>query len=404
VKKTDRGIKVLFISAWYPHRYDSMSGLFVRKHAEAANLYCDVTVLYVHADEHIRTIEVVEQTYHGLREIIVYYPAGNKNIFHKIVKTIRYFKAYRKGYEYLNRKGFSPDIIHANILTRTGAIAYLYKLRKGIPYVLTEHWSRYLPQNFSYKGFLRKKISEIAVRHASAVMPISNLLRQAMLESNLKNPVYKVVDNVVDDFFFQDMEKEQRNTKRFLHISCFDESAKNVSGILKATKSLTEERDDFELIIIGNGPYFEKGIEVYESLNFSKDMVKFVGEKAPHEVAWWFQNSDAFILFSNYETAGVVIAESMASGIPVIATPTGIVPDVIDETGGLIVDFKDEKALKEKMNLMLDSFQHYDSKKIREKAKKFSYAIVGKELETIYAQALNNLVKRSQISCILSDE
>lgn len=28
-------MKVLFLTAWYPHRYDAMAGLFVRKHAEA---------------------------------------------------------------------------------------------------------------------------------------------------------------------------------------------------------------------------------------------------------------------------------------------------------------------------------------------------------------------------------
>jgi len=29
--------KVLFLSAWYPNRYDAMAGLFVRKHAEAVS-------------------------------------------------------------------------------------------------------------------------------------------------------------------------------------------------------------------------------------------------------------------------------------------------------------------------------------------------------------------------------
>ena len=43
--------KVLFLSAWYPNRYDAMAGLFVRKHAEAVGQYADVCVLYLHLDD-----------------------------------------------------------------------------------------------------------------------------------------------------------------------------------------------------------------------------------------------------------------------------------------------------------------------------------------------------------------
>ena len=39
-------MKVLFISAWYPNRYDEMAGLFVRKHAQAVSQFCEVEVLY----------------------------------------------------------------------------------------------------------------------------------------------------------------------------------------------------------------------------------------------------------------------------------------------------------------------------------------------------------------------
>ncbi len=391
MQETGKKIKVLFISAWYPHRYDLMSGLFVRKHAEAVSLYCDVTVLYVHADEQIDKIEIVEQQHNNLHEVIVYYPVNIKHVFYKILKIIRYVTAYRKGYKRVIQNGFLPGIVQVNILTRTGVMAYLHKLWKGIPYTIIEHWTRYLPSHPEYKGYIRKKLTERVVKHASAVMPVSEILKKEMISHGLRNPDYTVVSNVVDDFFFQEMEKKKREIKRFLHISCFIETAKNVSGILRATKLLSEERHDFELVIIGTGPDFEKIIALSESLNFPKDMVTFTGEKTPHEVAWWFQNSDAFVLFSNYETAGVVVAESLASGVPVIATPTGIIPEVIDEATGLIVDFRDEQALKEKMSRMLDHIPcGYDPERIREKARKFSYAVVGKELETIYTQVLEN--------------
>ena len=47
------------MSHWYPNRYDKMFGLFVQKHAEAVSIYCDVAVLYVHADENIKDFESI---------------------------------------------------------------------------------------------------------------------------------------------------------------------------------------------------------------------------------------------------------------------------------------------------------------------------------------------------------
>ena len=52
--------KVLFLSAWYPNRYDTMAGLFVRKHAEAVGQYADVCVLYLHLDDKIDNFQIVE--------------------------------------------------------------------------------------------------------------------------------------------------------------------------------------------------------------------------------------------------------------------------------------------------------------------------------------------------------
>jgi hypothetical protein len=51
-------MNVLFLSAWYPNRHDSMAGLFVQKHAEAVSMYADVKVLYVHADKDVKHFEI----------------------------------------------------------------------------------------------------------------------------------------------------------------------------------------------------------------------------------------------------------------------------------------------------------------------------------------------------------
>jgi Glycosyltransferase len=362
-----------------------MFGLFVRKHAEAASLYCQVKVLYIHADKNSERFELIEEIHNdNFTEIVVYYPAGNSSLN----KIINYSIAYYKGFKHIKKEKFHPDIIHANILTRTAFVAYLMMLLQSIPYVITEHWSRYLPSRRAFKGVIRKFITRIVVKNSKAVLPVSEALKNAMLSYKLQNNNYIVLNNVVDNHFFEDIEISSRTKKRLIHISCFDEQAKNIKGILRAVQDLIKIRQDFELVLIGTGFDFQSVHNYSRSLNFPEKTVVFLGEKTPAEVASWLHNSDIFILFSNYETAGVVIAESLACGKPVISTKVGAATEYIHSENGRLIEVADENALTEQMNYMLDHLNEFDSVRIKNEAKRFSYSQTGLALHEIYKKSI----------------
>lgn len=383
-------IKVLFISHWYPHRKDKMYGLFVQKHAEAVSKFCEVQVLCVQPDSNLKYFEVEESEQNGFKEMIVYYPAKTTNIYQRTLKTINYIKAFWKGYKQLVKRGYKPDIVHANVLTRTAVFAYLLKVWKGIPYVITEHWSRYLAVRNGFNGAFRKFITRIVVRNAEAILPVSENLKQAMQAHNLQNKNYIIVNNVVDDFFFEEIPEVHRPKKRIIHVSCFDEQAKNVKGILRATYELSQLRDDFELMLIGTGIDFEEVVNYAASLDFPKGVIHFLGEKTSKEVANWMKNSDFFVLFSNFETAGVVISESLVCGKPVLSTKVGAAPEYLNSTNGKLIDVGDEKALLSEMNYLLDNIEKYNNESIKNAAREmFSYDEIGEIITRIYERSLS---------------
>ena len=378
-------IKVLFLSAWYPNRYDAMAGLFVRKHAEAVSRFCEVNVLYVHADKNIKHFDIINNSVHKITETIIYYPSGNF-----FFKHMNYLIAYYKGFKWLRKNEFYPDILHANVLTRTVFMALCYKILTRTPYVISEHWSRYLPARNGYRGLVRKLITRLVVKKSSAVLPVSISLKNAMIQNKLQHSNYHIIHNVVDDFFYTKYEKKSGSKKRFLHISCFDERAKNIKGILRATKYLSDLRGDFELIMIGTGIDYNEIYQYYTTLQFPLNRVQFLGEKTPAEVAQWLAQSDCFVLFSNYETAGVVIAESLACGRPVISTKVGIAEEFINNASGIIVENGNEKALTEAMNRVLDQLDSYDENIIKRNASSFTYQDVGEKILNIYQKILHN--------------
>ena len=145
VMNSNQRRKILFLPAWYPNRYDTMSGLFVRKHADCASQFADVFVIYPCPTQNDDETGIVERIYNNVREIYVYYHHANN----KIGKAIAYFSAFLRGFRFLENHYGRPDICHAYILTRAGIFAFALQVLYGIPYVITEQWSRYLPGNNS---------------------------------------------------------------------------------------------------------------------------------------------------------------------------------------------------------------------------------------------------------------
>lgn len=358
-----------------------MTGLFVRKHAVAAAKYAVVNVLYVKAEKGIKHFEIIENDNENVHEIYVYYPSSKNKL--------KFFSAYKKGFQILKKNNFVPDIIHANIFAKAAIIAYLYGLCKKTPYVITEHWSRYLSENNTYKGFFKKIVTSFIARRASAILPVSMVLEKAMKANGINNNYYKVVHNVVDDFFFEADTHASASAEIslpiILHVSCFDDKVKNISGILQAAKILSRKRNDFKLVLIGTGIDFEK----IKTRTTDKNVI-FLGEKTPEEVSMWMKKCAFTVLFSNYETSAVVVSESLAAGRPVVATNTGGIPEKINSSNGIMIPPKDTKKLVNAMDEMLDKYSFYKSEQISKKAyEDYSFATVGKQIFDIYKNVLN---------------
>ena len=88
----------------------------------------------------------------------------------------------------------------------------------NIPYVIIEHWSRYLPTVDTYKGVLRKFLTKLVVKKADALLVISENLRKAMKLHHLENKNSSTINNVVDTDIFKPLSSEQ-NTKLSVTIS-----------------------------------------------------------------------------------------------------------------------------------------------------------------------------------------
>lgn len=386
-------LHVLYLPRWYPHKYDPMHGLFIERHGIAASAYCNVSVLYVHPDENLKDQKfyIDESWKNKLPAIRIYYKNINTGIIplDKLINIYRFFSFNQKGIRIIRRKYGKPDVIHVHVLTRHGLIALLSKIFYHIPYVITEHWTRYLPSVNTFKGFFRKVLTRIVIKHASAVMPVTENLKNAMVMHGLRNKNYIVIPNVVNMEMFQPAApKETRDIKRIIHISCFDNNQKNISGILRVIQKLSEERQDFCCDMIGEGIDFEWLTGYGKELDIKDRFVFFHGLKENEALADMIKQSDFMVMFSNYENLPVVILESYASGIPVISTDVGGIREHLDKNLGILIRPNDEEQLYNGIKKMLDNNKQYEATRIRQYAEEhFSNEVIGKRLFLVYQQA-----------------
>lgn len=382
--------KVLFLSAWYPTRIDPMPGLFVQQHAKAISDTWDVSVIHCIAQENVKKNYEVDVSYEfNLLTVRVYYKKVNDKIpfYRELIKLIRFERAYTMGYRRMVALFGIPDLVHVNILTRVGVVALYLKIRYGIPYVITEHWSRYLPERNGYRGFLRKMITRIVVGQSEAISTVSQKLKSAMIDCGISHRNFMVINNLVDcDLFRPQTIISVPEKKVFSHVSCFDDASKNISGILRVLRKIAIQRDDFLCIMVGDGKDREK-IEQLALDLVLKNSVQFTGIIEGEPLVEVYNRSLFTVLFSNYENMPVVISESFACGKPVIATKTGGISEFVNEKNGILIGTRDEQNLEKAIEFMLVYCDCFISNEIREYAiKQFGREAVRSQLEMLYEQ------------------
>ena len=232
----------------------------------------------------------------------------------------------------LQREGWRPDVVQLNVIQKQGLLALALLEKEHIPYIVLEHWSGYMPENGQFKRMspLKRRFYHRVARNAAMVLTVSQPLQHAMKDCGFRAKKWGTIDNVVDDFFFEHttLSSQPSDKKTWLHVSCFDERAKNVMGLLRAAKMLSEKRQDWQLVLVGTGVDYQAVRDYSESLDIPDGLLLWTGELTPREVADWMHRSDALVLSSRYETYGVVLAEAAAAGLPILSTPVGIAEDV----------------------------------------------------------------------------
>jgi glycosyltransferase involved in cell wall biosynthesis len=128
-------------------------------------------------------------------------------------------------------------------------------------------------------------------------------------------------------------------------IARMNNTVKNHPAFLQAAQKLLRQFPAVEFVLLGDGP-LRPGLEAMAAELGIKEKVLFAGER--HDIPAVLASLDVSVLISSSESLSNVILESMAAGVPVVATKVGGNPELVtDGQTGLLVPPGDESKLVE---------------------------------------------------------
>ena len=189
-------------------------------------------------------------------------------------------------------------------------------------------------------------------RRAARVVALSDALREIALRTTPELDI-DVIPNGIDPHEFYPSEVDQDTASGKLKVICVARLLER-KGIHHLLRAIAEPHPlNLDLTIVGTGPYQPELQHLASSLGLDRQ-VTFAAFVEHTKLAAMYRDADIFALPSQTESFGLVFAEAMASGLPVVATAVGGIPEIIREgREGFLVEPQDHAAIRQRLELLL---------------------------------------------------
>jgi len=337
-----KDIKVALISANYPSKFKSK---FVFVHTRVKE--------YIKAGLDVRVFTMKEwgldmYTYEGVEVV-----CGSS------IQTLN------------NINRYDPDIVidHAPHLKYSSC--YHALLCRKYPVVSWFHGGDVMlhveGENF-LKSIMRVLLNSVFLRFDMNYVAVSHWMKRiAMHNCQFNADKFRIIPNYVDEDLFKCHNRDFSGEPKI--ISLRDLGPKY--GIDMGIKALNNIKENFIWDIYGVG-YDPKYVEYLKEL-IKTDKICIHERRLPHnEIAKLYSEYDLFLAPSREEAQGVAMVEAMMTGMPVVATTVGGIPEFVDPNCGFVV-----KPEVEEIKQAVLSFMHLDSEK--KKVMSSNAAIKGRE-------------------------
>ena len=247
------------------------------------------------------------------------------------------------------------------------------------------------PEWFSKSfSFFYKLIIPILVKRAKAIVTVSEFSKRRIIELfDADESKIHVVLNGVDFNFFTTVPENEADTlsqfnlikgKYFLSVCSLD-LRKNLPKLIRAWLQTDLPMKGYKLAFVGGS-----GVNFSKIEKFKHSSIVWLGYVEDLQLPRIYQNAAAFAYVSLYEGFGLPPLEAMCTGIPVLASNTTSLPEVVGDCG-VLVNPESEKEIAEGLLDVLN-LEPYVIEKAKQRAMKFTWEK--------FAENITNIINKLQ--------
>jgi glycosyltransferase involved in cell wall biosynthesis len=244
--------------------------------------------------------------------------------------------------------------LHAHFAHSPTSVAMFTSQLTGLPFSFTAH------AKDIYTSDPRQLREKIGLSRFVVTCTEYNRLHLLKISNGQPTSIHRVYHGIDVGMFRGQSQKDLKPSPPYRLLTIARLTAKKgLPTVLKAVKLLTGQGLRLNHILIGDGDDRQKILALIEELELTR-VTRWLGTQPHHEVVKQFRNTDLFVLgcevASNGDRDGIpnVLLESMAMGVPVVATDISAIPElVVNGVSGLLVPPRQPDRLAQAMLRML---------------------------------------------------
>ena len=208
------------------------------------------------------------------------------------------------------------------------------------------HMFSWIAAGGNWLGPLVRSIEKTMLSSADLIIANSRHTKEAAEKMGLPADAIAVVYPGLDTGLVRETTPRHSDTMRLLFVGNWD-PRKGLDTLVDALSLL--ENPGIVLDIVGEDsfhPRYAKRVRRSVAASGMENSIRFHGRVGRESITRFYSQADVFVLPSSYEPFGIVFAEAMSFGLPIVAADAGGIPELVEhEDNGLLVPPNDATAL-----------------------------------------------------------
>lgn len=298
-----------------------------------------------------------------------------------------------------------PNIVHLHGTGELSLLLYQAINNYGIPVILTVHGLlheekknalrkhpslKHLYQ-YIHQSIIEFKLLSLASHIIVDTKYVTDIINEYYTDGKITHlPTIEIIPQGINEHFITLYNKVKKPAKNILSVGSISKR-KGHLYLVDAFEKMCQQVPDAQLVIAGvksEEAYYDLLTKRIASSNY-KERIHLLIDLPQEKLYDYYSQATIFALHSEEESQGIALVEAMASGLPIVSTTVGGIPNVVTQNKtGLLSTYGDSDIFADNMVRLLQSPNLIAEMSVaaHDQAKEYIWDNIATKIEKVYKQ------------------